>query len=323
MERRQSLNRRQTQSVSATPGGKRCLRHIGRGAIAYGLWVVAAAVFLWTVPVGAANGVDVVTAPNGGQINWTTGKVSAAGRFTVVEALRSGQLSSDDRLAAAVEDARANLLATLKKVRIDANTVVGNFSEERGAIIAELKHLVEETSVEKHAFLSDGSVKVTLEIDLFGAIAQLVLPEDIKQVTTIRPLKRKGDKPPDNPDTDRSTSSPGASAFSGLIVDARRITVQPALMPIIRDERGEEVYSAAFVSREYAVQNGVIQYSRDPEAAAVKARVGANPLVISALDTVGDEHSQLVVSDADAARVRGAYENLSLLKQCRVSVIVD
>jgi hypothetical protein len=265
----------------------------------------------------------VVTALDSGTINWTTGKVSATGRFTA-EAAPTGQaLSNDDKLAAAVTSARANLLATLKRVRIDANTMVGNFSEKRGAIIAELKHLVEETSTETQTFHPDGTVIVNLEIDLHGAFAQLVLPEDIKQVTTIRPLKRKGDAPATAPGEVPSSSPPEAPAYSGLIVDARQITVQPALMPIIRDERGEEVYSAAFVSREYAVQYGVVQYSRDPEAAVVKARVGPNPLVISVLDTVGEEHSQLVVSDADAARVRGAYENLSLLKQCRVSVIVD
>ena len=298
-------------------------RYIELGTMRRGPLIVAVVAALGVVSAGAVGGVDVVTVLDEGVINWTVGKVTAVGQATVNEAPMGQEQGSEEAVAAATEAARANLLAVLKNVRIDANTVVGNFSEKRGAIIAELKHLVEETAERKQEALPGGGVRVTLEIGLYGAIEQLLLPADVKQLTTIRPLKRQGGASGANLGKKRTGSTAGRPAFSGLNVDARRIKVQPALMPIIRDERGEEVYSAAFVSREFAVQNGVVQYSRDPDAAAVKKRVGAKPLIIRALDTVGGKHSQLIVSNADAARVRGAYENLSLLKECRVSVIVD
>ena len=43
--------------------------------------------------------------------------------------------------------------------------------------------------------------------------------------------------------------------------------VKPALSPRILDETGIEVYGSAYVSREWAIKNGVVGYSKDITAA--------------------------------------------------------
>ena len=112
--------------------------------------------------------------------------------------------------------------------------------------------------------LPDGSIEVGVQMALFGGFAQLILPGTIRQVEPIKPLKPSSDQ--------RVLSQLGAvephaaavepDTYTGLIVDARGIGVKPSMVPVIVDESRQEVYGPAYVSREYAVQNGICQYVR-------------------------------------------------------------
>ena len=93
--------------------------------------------------------------------------------------------------------------------------------------------------------------------------------------------------------------------------------------PKILDERGQEVYGSAYVSREYAVQQGMAGYAKDLTASQTNPRVTDRPLTVKSLKTEGAGQSDLIISNADADMIRGASENLSFLKQCRVMIVVD
>jgi hypothetical protein len=83
------------------------------------------------------------------------------------------------------------------------------------------------------------------------------------------------------------------------------------------------VYGAAFVSREFAVQQGMSGYSRSVQAASQDKRVAGNPLTVKGLRTAENMQSTIVISDADAAKIKSASEHLSFLKKCRVIIVVD
>jgi hypothetical protein len=92
---------------------------------------------------------------------------------------------------------------------------------------------------------------------------------------------------------------------------------------VLLDENGREVYSSAFVSREYAVQQGVCQYMRIPDDLANLVRVAPKPLCVKGLRTGPAASCDIVISNADASRLRGASSHLSFLKQCRVIILMD
>jgi len=52
-------------------------------------------------------------------------------------------------------------------------------------------------------------------------------------------------------------------------------------------------------------------------------RVRPNPLIVKGLKTKSPGRSVIVVSNADAAKLRSASEHLSFLRQCRVIIVVD
>jgi hypothetical protein len=99
--------------------------------------------------------------------------------------------------------------------------------------------------------------------------------------------------------------------------------VKPALAPKIIDESGKEVYGSAYVSREWAIKYGIVGYAKEVKAAAKLDRVGSTPGQIKALKAQGDNATDVVISDTDAADVRSAAKNLKFLSECRVILVVD
>ena len=109
-----------------------------------------------------------------------------------------------------------------------------------------------------------------------------------------------------------------------MIVDAKGLSeVKPAMVPKIVDETGKEIYGPAFVSREYAIQSGMTRYMKDIALARENVRVNPNPLIVKGLKTKSLGRSVIVVSNADASKLRHASENLSFLKQGRVIILLD
>jgi len=64
-------------------------------------------------------------------------------------------------------------------------------------------------------------------------------------------------------------------------------------------------------------------YANDLTAAQGNPRVTSNPLTVKGIKTEGAGRSNIIISNADASRLRAASENLSFLKKCRVMIVVD
>ena len=82
------------------------------------------------------------------------------------------------------------------------------------------------------------------------------------------------------------------------------------MVPILVDETGREVYSPAFVSREFAVQNGVCEYVPAGCDLNQLPRVEPNPLLIKGLRATGQNKCNIVISNSDAFKLRDTSTNL-------------
>ena len=247
-------------------------------------------------PVGAA------------QIDWTEAVVHATG----IRAPEGHSGSSHARaLAAAQQQARAELVNALMAVQVDARLNIGGVAEANKAMAAPLRDMVAAAPVVKQAFLSDGTAAVTVALPLSGGLSQLILPADVRQVQPIQPVGSSAATPP------------AGGAYSGLVVDARGIDLRPAMVLTIRDESGAEVFGPAFVSREFAVQWGVCRYVSDLDAARRWPRIGDRPMVVKALRSAGPNRTELIISHTDAASLLSASTHLVFLRTCRVVVVAD
>jgi hypothetical protein len=254
------------------------------------------------------NSIEVIEQKENGTINWSRGVVQAKG---IGIPLTKMPENSNDRTVA-LTDAKLNafsiILKIIEELRINGTTVVGDYAIQDPAITSRIENMVKNAKVVKKEYLTDGTVKIEMEVNLRGGFAQLVLPKDIKPLDSITLV------------TMNKTSSP---VFTGLVVDAKGLGVRPVMVPRIIDENNQEVYGSAFVSREYAVQQGMSGYARNLKEALNNQRVADHPLVVKGLKTLGPGRSEIVISNADASKLRSTSESLYFMKKCRVIIVVD
>ena len=254
------------------------------------------------------NSIEVIEQKENGSINWSRGVVQAKG---IGIPLTKMPEDSNNRTVA-LTDAKLNafsiILKIIKDLRINGTTVVGDYAIQDPAIMSRIENMVKNAKVVKKEYLTDGTVKIEMEVDLRGGFAQLVLPKDIKPLDSITLVTRN------------KTSSP---VFTGLVVDAKGLGVRPVMVPRIIDENNQEVYGSAFVSREYAVQQGMSGYARNLKEVLNSQRVADHPLVAKGLKTLGPGRSEIVISNADASKLRSTSESLYFMKKCRVIIVVD
>ena len=260
-----------------------------------------------------------------GSINWTKGIIQATGIGASPEEYYGKAQARPMALRAARLDAVRNLLEVTQGVRIDSATVVKNFAVTNDVIMAKVSGMVKGTQIVKQKYLSDGTVEVTMQMSLYGGFAQLVLPQEIKQIEPIKSVTSLSVEPPKPSPAipSKTAGKPTSEIYTGLVVDAIGLKARPAMFPKIVDENGQEVYGSAFVSREYAVQQGMSGYAKDMTAAQSNPRVTNNPLTVKGLKTEGPGKADIVISNADAFELRSASEHLSFMKKCRVIIVVE
>jgi hypothetical protein len=267
-----------------------------------------------------------------GHIDWTTGVVTATGRGSPPEKHHGTPQARFLSERAALLDAQRNLFELARGVQIDSRTTVGKLMAQDEAIEVQVREMVKGAETVKKEYLSDGTVEVAVNLGLYGGFAQLVLPKDVKQLPEIKAIVyRPASSPEDKKDGGpKNAAAPGDEApvetsnvCSGLVIDARGLTGRPAMLPRILDENGEEVYGSAYVSRDVAVQNGVAGYTTDPDAARGDSRVGAGPFSVKGLGPTIPGGPDFIISNSDASRIRSSSENLSMLRQCRVLIVLD
>ena len=257
-----------------------------------------------------------------GAINWSRGYLVAKGTFLPEHSTSPKGLNPEQSIAQAQRQAVHNALRTLEEVRLDAGLRVSELMAADQRIGARVREMAGAARVIEVQPLADGAVRVAVQMELRGGFAQLVLPAEIKQVESIKQMNASAAENPPKAQVSPRPVAP-AEGQSGLIVDARGIGAKPAMVPMLIDENGKQVYGTAFISREYAVQHGVCEYGRSMDKPAQRERVAPNPLIVKGLRTLHDRSCDIVISNADADRLRDASANLGFLKQCRVIIILD
>jgi len=246
-----------------------------------------------------------------GSINWTKGVIQGKGIGAPPEKFYGKPNARPMAIRAAKIVALRNILETVNGVRVDSNTVVKDFAVQSDTIRSQVEGVVRGAREINIEYMSDGTVEVLMEISMYGGFSQVLLPDTIMDVPTESPGAAPGG------------AAPSSAVLTGLVVDARGLGVRPAMAPKILDESGQEVYGSAFVSREFAVQQGMSGYAKDVGSAKQNQRVTANPLVVKGLRVDGPGQCDIVISNTDAVRLRNSSADLSFLEKCRVMIVVD
>jgi len=277
-----------------------------------------------TLISASGNGADLrslIEFNKNGTIDWTAGVVEARGIGVPATYTYNAKPKADreDILSEAINKAGHNLLETLVNLRIDSQNRVIDIVENFPPIMAQLRAMAHKAPEIKRLrkFQHDGGVEVWLQMALSGGFAQLILPPEIRQIEPIKQVLKP------NSSASMRTRSRSSEIFTGMVVDARGTQAVPVLAPKVLDQNLEEVFGPAYVSREFAVQHGVVRYTTDLWKAKFHPRVSDNPLIVKALKSLGAGRCDFVISNADAAKLRSSSEHLLFMRECRVIIVLD
>jgi len=347
------------------------------------LGVFGVVVFFITTAYGQVQREVIERLPQG-EINWTQGKVVAKGSGVP----QTGVTPSQARIMAeraARADALRNLLEAVKGVRVDAETTVENYTTKSDRVMTRVSGIVIGAREVGKRYLGDGSVEITMEINLTGELLAVMLQEvpplsmplmprpslpPIQKPTPpstapspvvppaqkpsppspppeskVIPPAQKPPLPPSPPPETKVTppaaeekkvpETPQAQAkvegkadltkmeYTGLIVDARKLNLRPALIPKILNQKGELVYSQQSLDQRDLIKMGLVGYAKDVDAAAKNQRVTAEPYVIPGLNAIGDKKTDVVISNRDAQIVLTTAPYTGYLKNGRVMIVYD
>jgi len=246
-----------------------------------------------------------------GTINWTTGNIQAIGRASVEDNTKTSHRSVPGSARA---DANRHIIDILKQLIIYNSLSVGEYASKNDVILAGIEKTARDAVIKKQYYTSALSVEIIIETNMFGGFLQLVLPERIKQIPQINF---------ENPGKKEKSRKPEKNLYTGLIIDARKLDVEPVLNPVIISEQGHDVYSSTFISREFAVQNGVCKYFCNMEEALKDDRIGSHPLVLKGLRSAGEQNRALVISMSDYNSLEKITERHPFLKECRLIIVTD
>ncbi len=256
----------------------------------------------WLLGLGAmglAVAAPALAAPNA-TIDWEKRMITATGQGAPDLNAPNPAAARIGAERAAQLDAFRNILETLKGVKVSEGQTAGDMMANDSVLKASVEGVLRNFKVTARHYFSDSGVQLEVQMPLDGKVAELLVPAAKEPVETV--------------------SSTGSDIGSGLVVVAKGLKVAPALAPRIVDSTGKVIYGPGFVQPEALKQNGIAGYLKDLASATQSARVGTHPVTVKALSAKG---SDIVISDADAAKLSDSHTNLGFLAEGKVIIVID
>jgi hypothetical protein len=240
-----------------------------------------------------------------GEIDWERGLIRASGTSAAIPSSNSAKDNiAVKRLAvmrSAKIDAMRNILDVIKTIRVDSSTNVESYMISSDFVRNKLHETIRKAQVINKKYISDDGLELTIELPILGSFIETMIPDTGGlAVTTI-----------------------GTEQESGIIIDATGLGAKPALSPRILDASGREFYGASYIKRDYFLSKGLVAYRTELDDARNSARVAGNPIIIKAIKSTGPGSSDLVISRADAKRLKTGSSTHSWLEKGNVIIVLD
>ncbi len=267
-------------------------------------------------------------------VDWQKFVVRSSGNSSILNEKRTAS-QRIQALEKARLSAEENLLKAIKALTLNADTKINDAIINKDLSLTYIESLVRQFTIVDTRSMSDMSVEIDIELPLTRGLFSIIMPKDAgtaqlhlsaqlvcpccwqpwpeaKQV----PAEIKLIIPADG-----FTLGDG-KPYSGLIIDARELNLNPAILPRVLNEDSEEIFSVNYVNRDIAIPSGIVAYREEMSDAAKDTRVGPNPLQIRGLQATGKLKSNIVISNNDAIIIHAAAKSNNFLYECKVIIVI-
>ncbi len=285
----------------------------------------------WLIPFSALTqefweaSQDLIEHKADGVINWSSGSLVAQGIGISPSSISaSAATAMAGRAGKAV--ALRNLLELVQGIRVDSRTTVENYVVQSDEIQTRVQGLVKNAREIKREKFPDGSVEVTLSMELWGEKSLLSALE-----TSNKRLPSSG---PDH-------LGQNSLGYSGVILDARGLALKPVAFPSMLDPEKQPILSNHEKKHLKRQSRGGAQYFMRKESQVHSSiwsihpvvdkkgkgpsmkRVGPRPLTIKGLSTAGAFQADIIVSASDVKKLREDENLLRGLSEGRIIIVTD
>lgn len=222
---------------------------------------------------------------------------------------------------AAVVDAYRNLAETVQGVQVDSETTMQNLAISNDLVKTKVSGLVKGARIIREIPQSDGSYQVVMSINMYGAgsLAEIAMDAVKPQQVQEFPVPSLDSKK--NTAVVPGVTQSAVTVYTGVIVDARGLELEPTFSPRIYDESGRIVYGNMYINADFAISQGMVEYTINQEMydSAINggARAGVRPIIVKAV-AVKDNNCNVVISNADADKILVSNTTSGFLKNCAV-----
>ncbi len=266
-----------------------------------------------------------------GEIDWSKGALSATGVGLMPRDEPNRARTYLKARGYARLDALANLLMLIDRVQIDARYTGADYmaqSEEIRATVSGFLRGAMVTDERKIYIEGQEAVQVTVSIPMHGqrGLSNALLKPPAAAPLTPEPEPKLPRLEILRPNLSISDAPPQVEGnYTGLIIDARGLNVQPAMAPRILKADGTPIYGVGNYSPDLIVEQGLAAYYKDLDAARRDSRAGSNPLILRPIGVYrrAVATTDVVLSDADAARLLEENKRTGFLDKLRVVFILD
>ena len=253
-------------------------------------------------------------------VNWTKGSaadITAMGIGLAPE--NAGVRGEALARRAAMVDAYRNLAEIIQGVQIDSDTLMEDLIVTSDTVNASVSALVKGATIIAEGPNYDGSYYVMMSVPLYGkkSLASVALAE-VSRNLRYEEFEEVGETSLPK----KEVRAIRKSTYTGVVVDADNLGLEPTFAPVIYDINGRIVYGLQNLDYDLAVSNGMVGYANELFDATSGNRAGDNPLVVKAVEVKGGKNSvnkvNVVVSVEDADRILLANEKSGMLENLAV-----
>lgn len=216
---------------------------------------------------------------------------------------------------AAIMAAQRNLIGIVKGMSIDSETTMRDLIIESDVVNRKITGTLRGAQIVEEKSMPDGGYYVKMRVPIYGvsdSIASAILPALVPD--TPKPFEE-----PTAP-VRREVADIQGAGYTGVIVDASGLGLEPTFSPVIYDTNGRAIYGIENLQYDAIITEGMVGYSQSVSEGADRA--GANPLIIKAVQVRGGGNStnqvNAVVSVEDADKILMANESSRMLDRCAV-----
>lgn len=173
---------------------------------------------------------------------------------------------------AAIVDAQRNLVETIQGTAVDSETTVNNFILTDDVVKTKVSGLIKGATVIDEELLEDNMYRVVMSVPMYGvgSVAEIAYDAVI------------GNNQPQNipmaDDAFIESYTPAENMYTGLVIDASGSELEKTFCPAIYDTNGRVIYGVNNVDKDYAISNGIVEYSNNINS--LNTRAGVKPIVI-------------------------------------------